>query len=1137
MPVFGLNIANGTTVTAISGITLTLSTATLGAVSGTATFTAPLPYYSNTYTGDTVVNQGTLQFGNAQSQLGGIFVPGNLVLNNANAQQLVQNGSIASTSNVTLNGGSTLTLLGNNTLQSITFNNNGGTAASLVTGGTILLNGTVAVTNDNYATTPTIASNWELNGVNKTITASGASPVNLAISGAIQNVMGNTVLAGITKEGAGSLALNSATSSFGGAVNLNTGSLIIGAASTPNTVGLQVTAGPLGTGTLNIAGGTTILTDGTARTVANNVVANGNFTIGGASATTGSNLTLNGNVNFGAGARTISVTNPQATATINGLISNGTGLTKIGDGTLVLAPQTPGALSATGAASNATVAGNNTLTLNAAVAAGVVAGQTVHGIGIAPGTTVVSVAGSAVTLSQAAITTNNAGTFAFGNAVSLSATVPALATTITVSPAQAATLVLGSTVTGSGIAASTTITAIDTGTGVVTLNNATTSTLASLQNLTFSGAAAANSFNTYTGTTEVSGGLLKFGTFGAIPATSPVSVLSGGTLDINGGGSLISLASLASATNTTGGLVTTSATTGITSLFIGNANTSTGFGGSISNNVGSTLNVVKLGTGDLTLGGPNSYSGSTTINNGNIISAANNSLPATTAVTINNTVAAGTSTLNLNNFTNSIASLTFGGASATSTSTNNVQTGTSGTLTLLGNVTYDATNNPNGSTILGSGFVSLGGTAAGTGLPGAANRTFAVGDSSATDDLTVNATISNGSGSAGDSITKTGAGKLVFTAVNTYTGTTVVSAGTLQIGNGTTGSIDASSAVSTVSGATLAVNLANNSSLTNAIANQGTVNATGANTNTLSGIISGTGAVTQSGTGTTILTNANTYSGTTTVSNGRLHFTTSQTNTAAINVGEASGSLGTYVAATNSFTSQNAAVLSAADAVTLGSGSSTVTVGSGGVGILAPGASLGSDNGRLNINKDLVVNSGSMLQVGITTPTVATAMTFVNGVYTFNSSDYSTAGDLFNPDFGGAGANSANAAAAAAIWNVAPSSSSNHDSINVAGALTLSVGSKVHVLENGTMTYGFGQVFNLLDWGSFSSGLTLGTGFSSGGVVGDLYLPDLSLSGFAWDTSAFATHGILVVVPEPSRAFFILLGLLGLMMRRRRRAL
>jgi autotransporter-associated beta strand protein len=383
-------------------------------------------------------------------------------------------------------------------------------------------------------------------------------------------------------------------------------------------------------------------------------------------------------------------------------------------------------------------------------------------------------------------------------------------------------------------------------------------------------------------------------------------------------------------------------------------------------------------------------------------------------------------------------------------------------------------------------------------------------------------------------VTQSGTGTTILSNANTYTGATVVSAGTLQIGNGTTGSIDASSAVSTVSGATLAVNLANNTSLTNAVANEGTVNATGANTNTLGGIISGAGGVTQSGTGTTILSNANTYSGTTTASNGQLHFTASQTNTAAINVGEASGSLGTYGAVTNSFTSQNAAVLSAADAVTLGSGSSTVTVGSGGVGILAPGGSLGSDNGTLNINKDLVVNSGSMLQVGISTPTVGTAITFVNGVYTFNSSDYNTAGDLFNPDFGGAGANAANAAAAAAIWNVAPSSSSNHDYINVTGALTLSAGSKVHVLENGTMTYGYGQVFNLLDWGSVTSGLDLGTGFSSGGVFGDFYLPDLNLSGFAWDTSAFATHGILVVVPEPSRSLFLLLGLIGLMLRRRR---
>lgn len=393
------------------------------------------------------------------------------------------------------------------------------------------MNGGITSVNNNFATTPTLSSAWELNGANKTVTTSGTSLVNLSITGAIQNVMGNTVLAGITKAGNGSLVLTSTASTFNGGVNVSQGSLIIGAASTPATVGPQVTAGPLGTGTLTLTGGTTIQTDGTARTISNNVIANGDFTIGGASSGTGSNLTLSGTLDFGGGSRSITVSNPQATAAINGIISNGTGLTKAGNGAMILTPQTLGALSATGAAANATSVNTTTLTLSAAVAAGVSVGQTVHGTGIAAGTTVTAISGSTVTLSQPAIATTNAGTFAFGNAVSLAATVPAVGTTINVGVGPAATLVVGSTITGAGIAAGTTVTAIDLGTGDVTLSLATTSTLASLQNLTFSGAAVANSFNTYTGPTVVSGGLLKYGNYGAISIASAVSVLPGATLD------------------------------------------------------------------------------------------------------------------------------------------------------------------------------------------------------------------------------------------------------------------------------------------------------------------------------------------------------------------------------------------------------------------------------------------------------------------------------------------------------------------------------------------------------------------------------------------------------------------------------
>jgi autotransporter-associated beta strand protein len=64
-------------------------------------------------------------------------------------------------------------------------------------------------------------------------------------------------------------------------------------------------------------------------------------------------------------------------------------------------------------------------------------------------------------------------------------------------------------------------------------------------------------------------------------------------------------------------------------------------------------------------------------------------------------------------------------------------------------------------------------------------RTFNIGDSSnATEELSVSAVIVDGAGSTGDGIAKTGAGTMVLTSANTYTGTTTVSAGILRITNG-----------------------------------------------------------------------------------------------------------------------------------------------------------------------------------------------------------------------------------------------------------------------------------------------------------------------------------------------------------------
>ncbi len=96
-------------------------------------------------------------------------------------------------------------------------------------------------------------------------------------------------------------------------------------------------------------------------------------------------------------------------------------------------------------------------------------------------------------------------------------------------------------------------------------------------------------------------------------------------------------------------------------------------------------------------------------------------------------------------------------------------------------------------------------------------------------------------------MTKLGAGTLILTGENTYTGGTTISAGTLQIGNGdTTGSI--------------AGNIIDNAALDF----DRNANITYAN------VISGTGSLTQQGGGVLLLTSDNTYTGPTLIHNGTL---------------------------------------------------------------------------------------------------------------------------------------------------------------------------------------------------------------------------------------------------------------------------
>lgn len=176
----------------------------------------------------------------------------------------------------------------------------------------------------------------------------------------------------------------------------------------------------------------------------------------------------------------------------------------------------------------------------------------------------------------------------------------------------------------------------------------------------------------------------------------------------------------------------------------------------------------------------------------------------------------------------------------------------------------------------------------------------------------------------GYALTKTGAGTLILSNANTYTGITTISAGTLRAG--INNALAYSLAVDIASGA--AYDLNNYSDTLSYVSGAGNI-ALGSGTLTVrntsgfddfSGAISGTGGLTKDGDGVLTLNKANTYTGATTISDGFLGVGVDNALSDSTNVSVASG--GTYDL--NGF-SDTVSSISGAGNIWLGSG--TLTVG------------------------------------------------------------------------------------------------------------------------------------------------------------------------------------------------------------------
>jgi fibronectin-binding autotransporter adhesin len=795
----GSNTRSGT-VTVQSGTLRGTSASAFGTVTGVTVNGGTLD------TGGFDLNTPTLAGTGGTVALGA----GNLTLNAAVGVTTNYAGSITGTGGLTKNGASTQTLSGTNSY----------TGATTINGGTLRLDfGSASAPTSNI-----ISSASTLNMGGGTLSAIGASGEanSQTFNGLFVSAGNNTI--GATSGAGGSMTVNlGAITRTGGLVNFmlpGSGNIT----TTNTTLGGWATVN--GTDYAKVVGGNIVAFTNADYTDKDEVATwlNGEFisdSDGDAESFFG---TLGSSVQLGG----LQFTTPDATTTVNIAAGQTLGI----DGTIIVAPsvlsnnQTITGGSITGMSGGGVLGIQQGSTGNFTIASQIVdnggsIGFTKAGTGLVTLNNASNNYTGATTVSQGTLSVNNIANG--GTASSIGASSAASSnlylegstlqyTGGTATSDRGFTIAKSGAILGSTIDVSLAATNLTFG-GLVTSTDGANFTKSGAGTLTLS-----NAGNDYTGRTTVSGGTLEVttlangGLVSSIGASSNASgnlVLNGGTLMYSGG-----------TASTDRGFTVGNLAAGGSSGGIGVSNAATTL--TVSGTAAGDDGLRKEGAGTLVLSGTNTYSGGTTVNAGTLRAGST----AAFGSTANNLSVATGATVDLNGFNTSMGALlgignvTLGSATLTSTGNNGTFSGVisgSGGFTRGGGFTTFQTmsgcnNTYTGATSLNNGQISVdclanGGLASGIGASSSASsnlvfntgvlrytggsvnidRGFTAQSGPAVIDVLNAATTLGFSGPVvgGGSVRKDGAGTLLLSGNNTYSGGTQVTGGVLRAGSAT----------------------------------------------------------------------------------------------------------------------------------------------------------------------------------------------------------------------------------------------------------------------------------------------------------------------------------------------------------------